>query len=241
MNNIPKNIFQIYHDKNLIKENVKNEIIHLNPNYNYKLYDFNEGIEFIKVNFNKDLSEKIMFYIQNLERYAHKSDLLRYCLLYIYGGVYLDVDLKQKKSLDNIIIETNNADFITSFGLGGDIIKMSEKEFKYNNSIYQPMLCNGFLFSIPKNIILLNLIKKIITLPLKNRHSVNIYYFHDYLKKKYNNNNLTSYKNMIIDNINIYLFKEQTIEKGGKNAFLNKNNEIIMYSNNYWKKKDYLN
>ena len=88
MNNIPKNIFQIYHDKNLIKENVKNKIIDLNPNYNYKLYDFNEGIEIIKMNFDKEFSEKIIFYIQNLEKYAHKSDLLRYCLLYIYGGVY---------------------------------------------------------------------------------------------------------------------------------------------------------
>jgi mannosyltransferase OCH1-like enzyme len=241
MNNIPKNIFQIYHDKKLIKENVKNEIIDINPNYNYKLYDFNEGIEFIKLNFDKKLSEKIIFYIQNLERYAHKSDLLRYCLLYIYGGVYLDVDLKQQNPLDNIIIEANNADFITSFGLGNNIVKMNEKEFNYNNNIYHPILCNGFLFSIPKNIILLNLIKKIITLPLKNRHSVNIYYFHDYLKKYNNNNNLDSYNNMLINDIKVYLFKEQTIEKGGKNAFLNKNNEIIMYSNNYWKKKDYLN
>lgn len=241
MNNIPKNIFQIYHDKNLIKENVKNEIIDLNPNYNYKLYDFNEGIEFIKVNFNKDLSEKIVFHIENLGKYAHKSDLLRYCLLYIYGGVYLDVDLKQKLPLDDIINETNNADFITSFGLVGNITKISEEELNENNKLYQPLIMNAILFSIPKNPIFLDLIKKIISLPLKIRHNVNIYYFHDYLKKKYNDNDLISYKNMIIDNISVYLFKEQTIEKGGKNAFLNKNNEIVMYSNNWWNKKDYIN
>ena len=109
-------------------------------------------------------------------------------MLYIYGGVYLDVDLKQKKSLDNIIMETNNADFITSFGLGNNITRMNEEEFKQNNQIYHPILCNWFLFSIPKNNILLDLIKKIITLPLKNRHSVNIYYFHTFVVKvnKYN-------------------------------------------------------
>ena len=45
---------------------------------------------------------------------------------------------------------------------------------------------------------------------------------------------------MLINNINVYLFKEQTIELGGTNAFINKDNEIIMYSNNYWKKKNYL-
>ena len=239
MNKIPKQIFQIYHDKNLIKDIVKNEITHLNPNYKYKLYDFDEGIEFIKLNFERKLSEKIILYIKNLERYAHKSDLLRYCLIYIYGGVYLDIDLKQKLPLDNIINMAKNADLITSFGICGNINRMTKTEFNKNNNLYHPLVSNGFLFSIPKNPILLELIKKIITLPFKNRHSVTIYYFHNYLIG-HNNKNLLSYNNMLINKINIYLFKEKTIERGGKNAFLNKNNEIIMYSNNYWKRKDFL-
>ena len=240
MKKIPKKIFQIYHDKPLIKENVKKEIKNLNPEYNYKLYDFQDGIEFVKLHFEKELSDKIIIYIQNLHKYSHKSDLLRYCLLYIYGGVYLDIDLKQKCPLDNIINMSNDSDLITSFGLGGNIPKMNKEEFTENNKQYQPMISNGFLFSIPKNPILLDLIKKIITLPFKNRHSVNIYYFHNYLKQNYNNSNLNSFNNMLINNINVYLFKEQTIELGGTNAFINKDNEIIMYSNNYWKKKNYL-
>ena len=117
---------------------------------------------------------------------------------------------------------------------------MNKEEFTENNKQYQPMISNGFLFSIPKNPILLDLIKKIITLPFKNRHSVNIYYFHNYLKQNYNNSNLNSFNNMLINNTNVYLFKEQTIELGGTNAFINKDNEIIMYSNNYWKKNNYL-
>ena len=238
MKKISKKIFQIYHDKSLIKENVKNEIQYLNPKYEYKLYDFNEGIEFVKNNFEKSLGEKIIKYIENLSRYAHKSDLLRYCLLYIYGGVYLDVDLKQKWPLDDIINMSNNSDLITSFGLGGNIPKMNKEEFNENNKQYQPIISNGFLFSISKNPIFLDLIHKIISLPFKNRHPVNIYYFHNYLKK--HNSKLNSFNNMLINDINVYLFKEQTIELGGKNAFMNDKNEIVMYSNNYWKKKVYL-
>jgi mannosyltransferase OCH1-like enzyme len=240
MNKIPKQIFQIYHDKNLIKDIVKNEITHLNPDYKYKLYDFNEGIEIVKLKFEKELADKIIIYIENLERYAHKSDLLRYCLLYIYGGVYLDVDLKQILPL-NSIINMTDANLITSFGLGGNIVKMNENEFKQNNHNYHPIISNGFLISIPKNPILFDLIKQIITLPYKNRHSCNIYYFHDYLKKKCIDTDLLSYSNMLISDIKVYLFKEHTFELGGKNVFVNKNNEIIMYSNNWWSRKDYIN
>ena len=81
----------------------------------------------------------------------------------------------------------------------------------------------------------------IITLPFKNRHSVNIYYFHDYLKRESNQRDLLAYNRILINDVSVYLFKEQTIEIGGKNAFVNKNNDIIMYSNNYLRKKDYLN
>ena len=184
------------------------------------------------------MSVKNIKYIENLSRYAHKSDLLRYCLLYIYGGVYLDVDLKQKLPLDDIINMSNNSDLITSFGLGGNIPKINKEEFNENNKQYQPIISNGFLFSISKNPIFLDLIHKIISLPFKNRHPVNIYYFHNYLKK--HNSKLNSFNNMLINDINVYLFKEQTIELGGKNAFMNDKNEIVMYSNNYWKKKVYL-
>jgi hypothetical protein len=241
MTKIPKNIFQIYHDKNLIKENVKNDIININPDYNYKIYDFDEGIEFVKSNFDfdKQLCSKIIDYIKNLVRPAHKSDLLRYCLLYIYGGVYLDVDLKQKNSLDYIINMTDNSDFISSFGLLGNLTRMPQIEFDENNKKYHSVISNGFLFSIAKNPILLDLIKKIITISYNSRHPVNIYYFHEYLSKEYKDS-LLSYNKMLIKDINVYLFKEQTFERGGKNAFINNKNEIIMYSNNFMKKTDYL-
>ena len=240
MNKIPKNIFQIYHDKSLIKSSVISNVKKINPDYNYKLYDFDDGIKIVEKDFDPTLSKDIVKYLIGLERYAHKSDLLRYCLLYLYGGVYIDIDLHQITSF-NDIIKTGDSDLITSFGLTGNLTKMDKNEFIENNQLYQPLISNGFLISIKNNPIILDLIKHIITLPFKNRHGVNIYFFHNYLKRNNNNNNLVAYKKQKIKNNTIYLFKEQTIDFGGKNAFFNKMNEIIMYSNNYLKKSEYLN
>jgi hypothetical protein len=236
---IPKNIFQIYHNKSLIKKIVKDEITELNPDYEYFIYDFEEGVDFVKNNFEKDIADKIIYFINNIEKYAHKSDLLRYCLLYIYGGVYLDVDLKQKMSLNEIINQSENSDIITSTGLTGNITRFTEEEYLENNIKYHPIIMNGLLISKPKSNILLNQINYIINGPLKKRHNVNVYYFHDYLHKIYNSN-LINFEKLNINNENLYLFKEITYKIGGKNVFINKNNEIIMYSNNYLNKEDYM-
>lgn len=236
---IPKNIFQIYHDKKIIKNTIINNLKELNPEYQYYLYDFTDGANFIKQHFNDDLADKIILYINNLERYAHKSDLLRYCLLYIYGGVYIDVDLKQKLDLNRIIELSDNADMITSYGLGGDITKMSSQEIKNNNEKLHPIISNGMLFSIPKNKIIYDQIMHIIYGPYKLRHSKFIHYFYDYLFKS-NDNNIEPFKKINIENINIYLFREITFDINGKCCFIDKGNNIIMYSNNCMNKDEYL-
>lgn len=236
---IPKNIFQIYHDKTIIKKEIIDEIKNINPEYNYYLYDFNDGIEFIKNNFENDLANKIILYLNGLERYAHKSDLLRYCLLYIYGGVYIDVDLKQKCSLDEIITLSDNSEIITSFGISGDIKKMTELEIQNNNDKYHSIISNGMLFSIPSNKILYDQIMYILSCPFKLRHSTFIYFFHDYLKK--NINELKPFQKFDYEDMNVYLFKEIIFEKNGKCCFIDKDKNIIMYSNNFMNKNEYLN
>lgn len=233
---IPKNIFQIYHNKALIKKEIINEIKMLNPKYNYYLYDFNDGIEFIKNNYNPDLADKIIIHLNGLERIAHKSDLLRYCLLYIYGGVYIDVDLKQKYSLDEIITISDGSEMITSFGINSDIRKNEIN----NNDKYNPIISNGMLFSIPFNEILYDLIIHILSCPFKLRHSCFIYYFHDHLYKLNNKNELKSFEKNNCNNTSVYLFKEIILDKN-KCCFIDKNKNIIMYSNNFMSKNEYLN
>ena len=86
---IPRNIFQAWHSDNLpnsVKsciENIKN----CNPNFNHYLYNDEKCREFIKHNFSEDVLKTYDAIIPA----AIKIDLWRYCVLYKYGGIYLDV------------------------------------------------------------------------------------------------------------------------------------------------------
>ena len=135
-------IFQIYHDKTLVPIFVKEHIMKLNPNYKYKFMDFTEGKEIINNNIQDEiLKKKILYCMEKYPRWCHKSDLLRYCLLYIYGGVYLDVDLKPLISFDKM--KSKDITFFTSFGRGG-------KPYVVNKTMVYPITSNGILMSKKK-------------------------------------------------------------------------------------------
>jgi mannosyltransferase OCH1-like enzyme len=86
---IPLNIYQTWHTKelppNLLKYN--NILKKNNPEFTFYLYDENECREFIKKHFNKNVLDAY----DKLIPYAYKADLWRYCILYINGGIYLDI------------------------------------------------------------------------------------------------------------------------------------------------------
>jgi mannosyltransferase OCH1-like enzyme len=89
---IPLNIFQTWFTLNLsqgMKECV-DSIKHLNPEFNYYLYDDAMCRQFIKDNFYKDVLNSYDSLIPG----AYKADLWRYCILYTYGGIYLDIKFK---------------------------------------------------------------------------------------------------------------------------------------------------
>jgi mannosyltransferase OCH1-like enzyme len=92
---IPLNIFQTWHSKKLpsmMKEYTK-LIQYNNPEFKYYLFDDNDCIEFIKNNFEPDVLEAF----NKLVPGAYKADLWRYCILYIKGGIYLDIKYKPVK------------------------------------------------------------------------------------------------------------------------------------------------
>jgi hypothetical protein len=213
---IENNIFQIYHDKSLIPKYVSEHIKELNPKYNYKIIDFEEGKEIIENSFkyNNSLKEKILHCIDNYPRYCHKSDLLRYCLLYLHGGIYLDVDLKPIIEFDKMIPQ--NVNFFTSFGRGG-------KAFLRNNMCLYPITSNGILASTKNNETMLDLIKNCISnnnLFDKNPNfrGDNVFYLYEYLNEKCieNEKKIVPFEIINIKSENIYLL----------------NHVIINYNNN---------
>jgi mannosyltransferase OCH1-like enzyme len=78
--------------------------------WEYKFYDDEDAKAFLSLHFPGEISEAFNAIIPG----AFKADLLRYCLLFIYGGVYADVDTILESSLDSAILSD------TGFMLGLD-------------------------------------------------------------------------------------------------------------------------
>ena len=86
---IPLNVYQTWRTKDLppkMKECV-NTLKKNNPEFNYYLYNDNDCRNFIKTYFNNDVLDAYDTLIPG----AYKADLWRYCVLYINGGIYLDI------------------------------------------------------------------------------------------------------------------------------------------------------
>ena len=145
-NIIPLNIFQTWHTKNLPEMMSKNTefIKQSNPVFNYMLFDDNDCREFVKINFDID----VLNAFDKLIPGAYKADLWRYCVLYIHGGIYLDIKY----------VPINGFKFIS----------LTEKEHWVldidNNGIY-----NALIVAKPGNSILLQAINNIVT-NVKNRY-----------------------------------------------------------------------
>ena len=89
---IPKNIFMTWHTKDLpyhMKQNVE-KIKRENPEFNVYVYDDEDCRKFLREHFDP----KVLDAYNSLIPGAYKADLWRYCILYIYGGIYIDIKLQ---------------------------------------------------------------------------------------------------------------------------------------------------
>lgn len=104
LNNIPKLIHQTWKRKNNLPEPVKNSIEkwkNLNLEYKHIFYDDTDCINFINENFEEKVGKSFLRLIPG----AFKADLFRYCVLYIKGGVYADIDTEPLEPLKKIIVD----------------------------------------------------------------------------------------------------------------------------------------
>lgn len=143
---IPKKIFQTWETKS-----ISDKVQHLtntwrtkNPDYVYHLFDKYDREEFIKTHFDIKVYQAYCRIIPG----AYKADMWRYCVLYIYGGIYIDIDTICFNSIDLFLNE--DIEFMCPIDLNN-----SPFLGKYN-------LFNTFIASVPKHHILLNCINKIV-------------------------------------------------------------------------------
>jgi mannosyltransferase OCH1-like enzyme len=143
---IPRNIFQTWETKDISEDflALTQTWKTRNPNYAYFLYDDNDCLSFIKKHFDIRVFNAYSRIIPG----AFKADLWRYCILYIYGGVYVDIDTICYNEIDLFLNE--DIEFLTPIDL--------------NNcpSIGTHNLFNAFIASAPKHPILLECINRVI-------------------------------------------------------------------------------
>jgi mannosyltransferase OCH1-like enzyme len=148
INNVPLNIFLTWETKKL-PINMYNNILLLqkmNPEFDIYLYDNKDRIKFIKDNFNPDVLEAY----NSLRPGAYKADLWRYCIIYKYGGVYMDIKYHTYISLIDLI---KDSEFI--------FVNTDSKLCK--DSYDGKEIQNTFFVSSPYNQIFMNSIDEIVT------------------------------------------------------------------------------
>jgi len=130
--------------KNSIKQTIKN-----NPYLEYDIYDDNRAIQFLKNNF----EPRVLEAYETLIPKAFKCDLLRYCLLYIYGGLYIDIKL----IINSVSKSLFDNDYLIAYG---------RKKKKYD---FKPIENSFLYFKKSGNANLLKCIKEIVY-NVKNRN-----------------------------------------------------------------------
>jgi len=75
-------------------------VIKNNPDYEYKLFT-DEDNRNIVINYFPDFLE----YYDNFEYNIQRADAIRYMILYLYGGIYLDLDYICNRSFNELILE----------------------------------------------------------------------------------------------------------------------------------------
>ena len=137
---IPKNIFQIWIttvNKKMPDEwiNAQKTIIENNLNWNYYFITHDISLQILHKYFPDFIS-----YYMNFEYDVQRADAIRYILMYLYGGIYIDLDYIAIKSFDSISLDTN-------------------KEIGFLQSAYiNNHITNDFIISIPKSIFWLDCI-----------------------------------------------------------------------------------
>ena len=207
---IPFKTFTCWHTKDLpplMKQNY-DTLINMHPMFEHKLFDENECREFIKTNFDNFVLEAYDRLIPS----SYKSDLWRYCVLFINGGIYFDIKFQ----------------CVNRFNL----IALTEKEFFVRDRKgWGNGTLTGLISVKPCNEIMLNCIKQIVV-NVRNK-----YYGNDALEPtgpnllgKYFTNEEKQNMVMCFANINITNFMDEWV-------IIFNNTIILRQYNNYRKEQ----
>jgi mannosyltransferase OCH1-like enzyme len=131
-NNIPATVYQLYNNSTNVTNDVINTLnsnVSNNDEFEYYLLNSNDGRLFIKQHYETNLLSTY-----DSLSVIDKNNLLKYCILYKNGGVYMDFNLELKEKLIDIITP-----------LLPSLLKNNNVIFTKNNNL----ISNKFIISQP--------------------------------------------------------------------------------------------
>jgi hypothetical protein len=159
-NFIPRKIFRSWHIKALptdLQASV-DLIAEQNPDFEQFVYDNQECEAFIETHFEKNIVDAY----KQLIPQAYKVDLWRLCVLYIHGGIYLDISFQPVNGFR--FMELLNREYFST-------------EVKLHPYLTEPYkgVSNGFIVTYPKNPRILECIKQLVDNVEKRFYGKGIY------------------------------------------------------------------
>jgi mannosyltransferase OCH1-like enzyme len=146
---IPLYVYQTWSTKELPTKmkRFRDQMISENPDFTFLLFDNKDCEDFIQEHFHPI----VLWAYQSLIPGAYKADLWRYCILYIKGGIYLDIKYRPIHGFQFIGLSENHH-FVNDYSF---IKKKSNQQM--NGGIY-----NAFMISTAFNPIFDQCIKQIV-------------------------------------------------------------------------------
>ena len=143
-------------DKKKIPDKVNKNFKKYAKGYERIIYDDKESLKFLQDNFGVMFVKKF----KSMKLCAHKAYLLRYCYLYVNGGIYIDIKTELLVDLDVIIKERKNRlytvlidpkfwTYFTQRSVYQGFIAVPPKNFFIKEIIYKYMYINNCLFISP--------------------------------------------------------------------------------------------
>jgi mannosyltransferase OCH1-like enzyme len=185
-NNIPAKIHQLVDSKHISRNmyNIINNNTFSNIEFDYIFYDNNDCRNFIAENF----VDQVLYAYDSLDDGPYKLNLCKYCILYTYGGIYLNpyynINIKLIEYLQqHVLVFLNDKENLVSTNVmiappGLDIFRLSIEiiiNLVNNNKVtknkkYQLINSDSVLYSLIKN----RNYTKYITLQKKNNNIYDI-------------------------------------------------------------------
>jgi hypothetical protein len=189
---IPRILHITYANLAKIPQKVYDNLRQYAGNYEVRWYNDDNARDFLQMHF----APAVLRAFDRAIKGAHKADLLRYCLLYIHGGVYIDVKTVLTRSLDQVF-------------------KYPLVDTYLVHDVGHPQIYNGIIATYPRNPFFLQVIHNFILLP-PQRVQEN---YHIYLRQMYHllkhelglgaNVHIQPGRSYINRHLHVYLFQQE--------------------------------